>query len=256
MNFVGKRVKHIKDGLGTITDFYTTSKRFIVRFDNGIERPYQYPDIFGSVLSTDDPEMICQIQIDTKVNNGTVIKRIVGNKVLYGLTDKGNRRAQFADPAKTKYLEKDISYGTNAQDIYISLCNNPAFSWDISKKNSFSIMSHLYSQDCTLDYEKCSVWFVSYSSFNESINETRDIVNNIEDTNDYKNWGISEVWGENAAGPPVEKEGEINITFVKNKSGQYIFWGVLRVKELENQNKPYHVFKEFVSDTYFPGKKY
>lgn len=251
MNFVGKRVKHIKDGLGTITDFYTTSKRFNVKFDNGIERPYEYPNSFDcNVLSTDDRELNDQIEHDLTVSKSNVATYNFNNKQFYGQYDDKQSPAPFIDPLTATSLVKGFSYGETAYKIYQALCKNEVFGWAAEHKGKFSQQQHLYAQHATK--EGFAVWFVAYSSYTGAKSKTRGITNNLElNTNN-----IEEEWDYTTTDQPVDEENEITITFVKNRHGQYEFWGVMRKTEINRTQLPYRVYSEFVSDNYVPGTQY
>ena len=82
--------------------------------------------------------------------------------------------------------------------------------------------------------------------------KTRGITNNLE----LKTNNIEEVWDNAATEPPVDEENEITITFVKNRHGQYEFWGVMRKKEINKTQWPFRVYSEFVSKEYVPGTQY
>ena len=251
MEFIGKRVKHVKDGFGTITDFYTTSKRFNVKFDSGVERPYEYPASFdNSVLSTDDQELNDQIEHDLMISKSNVTTYNFNNKQFYGQYDDKQSPAPFIDPLTAISLIKGYSYGETAYKIYQALCKNEAFGWASEHKGRFSQQQHLYAQHATR--EGYAVWFLAYSSYTMTKSKTRGITNNLE----LKTNNIEEVWDNAATEPPVDEENEITITFVKNRQGQYEFWGVMRKKEINKTQWPFRVYSEFVSKEYVPGTQY
>lgn len=253
MEFVGKKVLHSRDGEGTITAFYDNSRRFNVRFADGTERPYQYPDDFdGSVLTTNDRELQEQIDMDLMLSKGQAISYSFNGRSLFGLSDSKSSDAPYADPKTVTSLKKGTSYGESASRIYQSFCENKAFNWNIENKGSFGQQKPLYAQNCTR--EGYSVWFLAYSSYNLSKNEKRGVTNNIEA-------GTNNITVELDIGSkdaPIENTGEVMVTFVKNRKGQYEFWGVLSTKEgdVNKTVEPYTIYNRFVSDTYVPGTVY
>ena len=250
---IGKRVLHSSDGKGIITEFRGYNNYFKVKFDNGVERLYEYPEDFDSTfLIADDEELKAIIDKDLKLWNGELINYTFNGKELYGLSDSKETKALEADPNTTKTLIKGYSYGSDAHSIYKSLCANKAFNWDGNNSSRFAKQQSLYSKNCT--QEGYAVWFLSYSSYNFSKNEKRGIANNIEESTN----NINEEWDLNIDDKPVEDAREIKVTFVKNNKGQYEFWGVLLTNEedINKTDKPYSVYNRFVSDTYIPGNKY
>ena len=251
MNFVGKRVKHSKDGYGTITEFYDKSKRFNVKYDNGIERPYEYPrDFDGPVLSTDDQELKEQIEYDLMISRPNVISYTFNGKQFHGKRDTKSSLAPYSDPLTATCLEHGTSYGETAYKIYQALCKNSSFNWKLENKGKFSQQQHLYAENCT--QEGYVVWFLAYSTYAGTKSESRGITNNIESgTNN-----VLEEWDNDRDDAPTERLGDVNITFIKNKHGQYEFWGVMKVVKVNNTAKPFTILKEFISDKYVPGTQY
>ena len=60
MNIIGKEVNHITDGKGIITAYYPLNSYFRVQFENGANRPYDFPQDFypGKVLSSSPEEVL------------------------------------------------------------------------------------------------------------------------------------------------------------------------------------------------------
>ena len=60
MNIIGKTVCHIKDGFGTITEYYPANDYIKVQFSSGVIRPYHFPHDFypEGVLSSSPREII------------------------------------------------------------------------------------------------------------------------------------------------------------------------------------------------------
>lgn len=252
MSFVNKTVRHSKDGYGTIKSFRDNNNTFVVQFNNGVERIYNYPDDFdNSVLSIEDNELQNKIEQDIKIKNGEIVNYIFNGKSLYGKSDSKPNGAITEDPLLAIGLKKGISYGVNAQKIYQALCDNKHFNWNQKNASKFAKQQSLYSKNCTNN--GYSVWFVAYSSYNLSKNENRGVANNIEENNDiYEEWDIG------AGGPPAEDSDEIKIVFVKNKKGQYEFWGVMitKIEDVNKEKEPYYVYNHHISDDFYPDVQY
>ena len=112
-------------------------------------------------------------------------------------------------------------YGRVALDIYESGCKYLGF--DKSKSNSFNILQPLYDTDCSP--EGYSVLMFAHSDVNGETNETWI---NIIDKDKYY------IYTEIRETPP---ENEKRITFVKQKDGYYVFIGVYKLAEC-NENYP------------------
>lgn len=243
-------VTHPRDGKGIITDFYKNSNHFVVKFNNGAERHYQYPNDFKyNILKIDDAAIMAQIEKDLLVLNNKATSFEVDGTLFYGQKDNKVTPAPELNPAEVNELKKGFSYGTNALEIYDALCQN--FNWDTSKRNYFAKMKSLGEKACTP--EGYTVWFMAYSSYTMTKKKkSNGIVNNlIIGSND-----IEEICDLDAKRKPTDYIGEIRIVFVKNNFGQYEFWGVLRTTEVECEIPPYRVYGKYISDTYSPGKKY
>ena len=63
MNIIGKEVNHITDGKGVITAYYPLNSYIRVQFENGANRPYDFPQDFypGKVLSSSPEEVLNQV---------------------------------------------------------------------------------------------------------------------------------------------------------------------------------------------------
>lgn len=109
-------------------------------------------------------------------------------------------------------------YGTRAQDIYDDCCKK--FGWDYSKRYLFGMLQILYAKEATP--ERFSPWFLPH--------------NNLTDTKGG-NW-FNKIQGDIIEEMWLERDDRFysdkthRVTFVKNKSKEYIFLGVYKpIKE-------------------------
>ena len=250
MNLKGLTVIHKTEGKGTITDFYEKSNRFNVKYDSGTEKPYQYPDPFRyGVLKFEDPDMNAQVEKDIKVLDKKLTSFKKNGETVTGLKDTKTVPAKYEDPLTADELKHGISYGTTASSIYDALCKNVLFNWNKANRRVFTAMNVLYSYNCT--EEGYAVWFIPYSSYTMNKQPDKEIVNNIIDgSND-----IEELFDKERA-LSIRKNNEdlggIVLAFVKNKFGQYEFWGVMKKTEISLDKPPYRIYNKLISKTYRP----
>ena len=133
-------------------------------------------------------------------------------------------------------------YGTNAQNIYISLCDR--FGWDISQKGKFAIMQLLYAEKATK--EGYSPWFVAHSNYTET------------DNGKWKNEFVGEYIREEWEHPDerLYTDKTTRVVFAKkniNRRKEYVFHGVYKVERIEVPEKTkssyVKVYKR-ISETY------
>lgn len=172
-------------------------------------------------------------------------KTLGRNQILTGIAaelDHERTEEELKDAWEIDSLHKGDFLGREAKNIYTMLCHNKNFNWDITKTNNFKMMKGLHASDATL--EGYSVWFLAHSSYNGSIAKSEKVYNRVEE-----NGNIIEVWNDDIeikTTPSMENR----IVFIKNKFGQYIFWGIVKSDEVDLEKR--ESIHKYVSDCYMP----
>ena len=121
-------------------------------------------------------------------------------------------------------------YGTRAQAIYDECCKR--FGWDYSKRYLFGMLQILYAKEATP--EKFSPWFLAH--------------NNLTDTkggnwfNKIQGNTIEEMWLERDDRFYSDKT--LRVTFVKNKSKEYVFLGIYKPVKIETLTLETDIMKD------------
>lgn len=105
-------------------------------------------------------------------------------------------------------------YGTRAQEIYDDCCKK--FGWDYSKRYLFGMLQILYAEEATP--EKYSPWFLPHNNWTET--KGGNWFNKIQ--GDI----IEEMWTK--IDNRFYNDNTLRVTFVKNKSKEYIFLGIYK----------------------------
>ena len=126
-------------------------------------------------------------------------------------------------PPPKGVLVRDINktYGTRAQAIYDDFCKK--FGWDCTKSYLFGRQQILYAEKASP--EGYSPWFLPHSNWTETkggnwFNTIRGDV-------------IEEMWVEEQ--PRMHYDKTTRITFVKKKSGEYVFYGLYNPIKVEEK---------------------
>ena len=121
-------------------------------------------------------------------------------------------------------------YGGKAQVIYDECCRR--FGWDNSKRYLFEMMQILYAKEATP--EKYSPWFLPHNNLTET--KGGNWFNKIQgDT-------IVDMWLERDDRFYTDKT--CRVTFVKNKSGQYVFLGIYEPIEMVIKTLDFEIIKD------------
>lgn len=121
-----------------------------------------------------------------------------------------------SNQGQTNKLTRNLNkgYGTRAQDIYDECCKK--FGWDYSKRYLFGMLQILYAEEATP--EKYSPWFLPHNNWTET--KGGNWFNKIQ--GDI----IEEMWTK--IDNRFYNDNTLRVTFVKNKSKEYIFLGIYK----------------------------
>ena len=200
----------------------------IVRiFDKELEEEYTYRIVLG------DREESIDLSSDSALGKSLMYKR-VGDIVTVRAEEEYKVEIINIDNSKVTTIADMIAvmknannlssnklvrnlhkgYGTRAQDIYDDCCKK--FGWDYSKRYLFGMMQLLYAKEATP--EKYSPWFLAHNNWTET--KGGNWFNKIQ--GDI----IEEMWTE--IDNRFHNDNTLRVTFVKNKSKEYIFLGIYK----------------------------
>lgn len=248
MDLLNRKVKHSKFGDGTI-EYINDSKadNAKVVYKDATSKMYTFPDDFidNNIFDEIDEDIKNEaIKVLAIINDEIAIRTINGREII-GQKDPYNTEQPIIDVLTTTKLNKLDCVGTVAKDIYDSLCKNENFNWNINNVGKYGMMQHLYSKNATP--EGYSVWFLAYSTYNEKKSDTRGIFNCIEENTDdvVEYWDDIETFNKECDTNEIDEK---IVTFIQNKKGQYIFWGILKTEEI---NKDEHYIRQkYISSEY------
>lgn len=228
MSFVGEEIKHSKYGVGKVLCFEKREKDFLVKIQFANEEKSLIANLMSFksfvFLNEDKHQGFLQC-IDSlippplppkdylKVSEDRINALLKGN--IIG-RDVSFERGSLAISKGFKFKQ---TYGGKALTIYENGIEYLDF--DIKKRSFFDLRRLLYAQNCTK--EGYSVWMLPYSVLNGKTNGSW--ANFIDLT---KNEIIQYTFVSDYFIHPV---GEKRLTFVKQKSGEYVFLGVYELKE-------------------------
>ena len=197
--FTPFEVIHDKMGNGTAIGYCVREENTFlkVRFSNGENREFVFPDQFVLHLKATEPEVQNQIK--------EIIKR-------------------HRNPINNQFvLRQGIGPWRRAIDVYDFGCRR--FDWDPKKRVHFDRQRILYAADATP--EGYAVWCLPHHDWKEPYNEDQNWYNYISES--Y----IEEVWF--ADKPNFYSDDSVRVTFIKTKDNFYEMFGIFRPVRYETK---------------------
>ena len=228
MEFLGENIYHKTFGKGVIIEMHLDIIK--VQFEKKISQ-FKYPDSFEKFLRFEKSELQKQATEDilkqkAKLENEKRKREEELKQLVLSQKQIDRPIREVGVPAEVslsvipKKLVRNLhkGYGGKAQVIYDECCKR--FGWDYSKRYLFGMLQILYAQEATP--ERFSPWFLPH--------------NNLTDTKGG-NW-FNKIQGDIIEEMWLERDDRFysdkthRVTFVKNKSKEYIFLGIYKpIKE-------------------------